>query len=120
MIKWGSDLGAPAAVAVLDIVTTEKAPEANKPVMIGAAVVGYGCAWARVGGDFVKNIGIAAMPAALEAIYYWVKAKVAPPAAAAQFGARRLAMRPTRQITTSTVVSPAGSRSEEAVAIIQP
>ena len=119
MIKWGSDLGAPAAVAVLDIVTTEKAPEANKPVMIGAAVVGYGCAWARVGGDFVKNIGIAAMPAALEAIYYWVKAKVAP-AAAAQLGARRLTMRPTRQITTSTVVSPAGSRNEETVSVIQP
>ena len=119
MIKWGSDLGAPAAVAVLDIVTAEKAPEANKPVMVGAAVVGYGCAWARFGGDFMKNIGIAAMPAALEAIYYWVKAKVAP-AAAAQLGARRLTMRPTRQITTTTVVSPAGSRNEETVSVIQP
>jgi hypothetical protein len=73
-IKWMEDLGAPAVVAVADIVTTEQKPTWNRPVGIGLAAIGYIAGGVMgMGGPFVKNLGIAAAPWAMESIYQYIK-----------------------------------------------
>jgi hypothetical protein len=74
MIKWVEDLGAPALVAAADIATDEMKPTWNRPVGIGLAVAGYLLGgFLGMGGNFTKNIGIAACPWAIESIYQYVK-----------------------------------------------
>jgi hypothetical protein len=82
-IKWVEDLGAPAVVALADIVTTERKPDWNRPVGIGLAAAGYILGGVMgMGGTFVKNLGIASAPWAFESIYQYIKEGTATPAAA--------------------------------------
>lgn len=77
-IKWASDLGAPAAVAVVNIgLKAMKKPEWTKWANGIMTVGGYAGAFLGFGGDFLKNIGIAALPSTANDIYdYFVPATV--------------------------------------------
>lgn len=115
MIKWGEDLGAPAVVAVADVVTATYKPTWNAPVGIILSVAGYVLGgYMRIGGGFTKNLGIAAAPWAMKAIYSYVKGGIGAPVGG------RLVMRPTARLGSSTLVSPAYSREGENVSIITP
>lgn len=87
-IKVLPDVGAPALVTAVDLVTTMNAPEANEPLSYVAAVAGYVSAGMGVGGDFMKNVGISSFPWAAKNIYVRVKNMMKAPAAA---GASRMA-----------------------------
>lgn len=69
-VKWVPDLGAPAAVTAVDLVTKSvvggKYNEIADYIMTGG---GYLAALLGYGGDFVKNIGIASMPLTAQKVY---------------------------------------------------
>jgi len=116
MIRWGEDLGAPAVVAAMDVVTATQKPEWYGPVGIGLAAAGYVLGgYMRIGGQFTKNLGIAAAPWAFKAIYDYIKGGIGSPVSSG-----RLVMRPTARLGSSTLVSPAYSREGENVSIINP
>lgn len=76
-IKIVEDLGAPAAVAVVNIITKEVAPDWNEWVHYILTAVGYGAALLGFGGTFVKNIGVASLSGTVDHIYNRVKGGVA-------------------------------------------
>lgn len=94
-IRWAEDLGAPAVVAAVDILVDKQKPTWSRPVGIALAVAGYVLGgYMRIGGNFMKNIGIAAAPWAFESLYGYVTE-------AGLTGARagsRLAMRPAARV----------------------
>lgn len=96
MIKWTDDLVPPAIVAAADILTTEQKPTWNRPVGIGMAIAGYVVGGVMgIGGNFVKNIGIASAPWAFEQLYLLAKEK----GVISQVqGAATLQMRPSRRL----------------------
>ena len=117
MIRWGEDLGAPAVVAVADVVTEMYKPTWNAPAGIILSVAGYVLGgYMRIGGQFTKNLGIAAAPWAMKAIYSYVKGGIGVTAPASG----RLVMRPTGRLASSTIVSPGLARSEETVSVCKP
>lgn len=73
MVRLVEDVGAPAVVAAVDIITEEQKPTWNQPAGIALAAVGYGMNVMGVGGDFVKNIGVASAPWAIESIYQYAR-----------------------------------------------
>jgi len=98
-IKLVEDVGAPAAVALADILTTENKPTWNRPVGIGLAAVGYVMGGMMgMGGGFVKNLGIAAAPWAMESIYQYIKEATAGTSS-------RATMRPVERLRASAAVS---------------
>ena len=118
MIRWGEDLGAPAVVAVADVVTETQKPEWHGPVGIGLAAAGYVLGgYMGIGGRFTQNLGIAAAPWAMKAIYEYIKGGIGAPVTTSS---ARLAMRPAARLGTSTVVSPAYTREGETVSLITP
>jgi len=76
-IKIVEDIGAPAAVAMVDIVTTEVAPTWNEWASYIMAVGGYVGGFMGFGGPFVKNIGVASFPWAARNIYARIKGTTA-------------------------------------------
>ena len=94
MIRVIQDVGAPAVVTGIDIATLELAPTWNEwasYIMAGGAYLLSGLGVIRgTGGEFVKNMGIAALPLAARNIYARVKQPVSQRAGA---GASRLAFR---------------------------
>lgn len=96
MIKVMQDVGAPAAVVGIDIATLELAPTWNEwasYIMAGAGYLVGGLGLIRgTGGEFVKNMGIAALPLAARNIYARVKTPVSQRAGV---GAARLVLRKT-------------------------
>ncbi len=68
-IKIVEDIGAPVLVAVADIATKAMAPTWSKWTSPVLSIIGYGGAFMNMGGDFVKNIGIASLPKTLGVIY---------------------------------------------------
>jgi hypothetical protein len=72
-IKLIEDVGAPAAVAVVDIALSSLKPTWNEPAMYAATVLGYTGAYMNKGGDFTKNVGIASLPLAAKFLYSRVK-----------------------------------------------
>lgn len=93
MIRIVPDVVAPVAVTGVDILTLELAPGWNEwasYIMAGSAYLVSGFNLIRgTGGDFVKNIGIAALPLAARNIYMRVKS---PVARRAGVGASRLVL----------------------------
>lgn len=94
MIKVIQDVGAPAVVTGVDILTLELAPTWNEwasYIMAGGAYLLSGLGVIRgTGGEFVKNMGIAALPLAARNIYGRVKQPMTQ-----RVGASRLALRAT-------------------------
>ncbi len=98
MIRWVEDLGAPAVVAAVDVLTTEKKSEWNRPVGIGLCVAGYVLGGVMgIGGPFVKNLGIASAPWAFESIYQYIKGSTAP--VEARVTGNRLVARSASRVT---------------------
>jgi hypothetical protein len=62
MIRIVEDVGAPATVIAVDMITLELAPQANEWVAYGLTALGYLGAMFRFGGEYVKNIGVASLP----------------------------------------------------------
>lgn len=72
-LKLLPDLGAPVAVVAVDLATEAWLPNYNEWVVYGLAAIGYACGWFGWGGDFMKNVGIAAAPLALRRVYLRVR-----------------------------------------------
>jgi len=78
-IKFVEDLGPPAVVTVADVLVSEQKPEWYRPVGIGLAAAGYVAGGMfGMGGQFVKNLGIAAAPWAFRSIYEYIKEATSP------------------------------------------
>ena len=73
-INMIEDLGAPAAVAVVNIVTKEVAPDWNEWAHYIMTAAGYACGLLGVGGGFLKNLGVASLSGTVDHIYIRVKA----------------------------------------------
>lgn len=72
-INWINDVGAPLAVAAIDLGVEQVKPDWNEYASYAVAGLGYVGAYMGYGGDFVKNMGIAALPWAAKNIYNRVK-----------------------------------------------
>lgn len=68
-IKMVPDLGAPVAVTAVNLITRSYAPDYQEWASYIMAAGGYVGAFMGWGGDFVKNVGISAMPGAAEKLY---------------------------------------------------
>lgn len=75
-IRLVPDVGAPIAVVAVDLITETYAPQANEWVSYALAAGGYIAAGLGMGGDFAKNVGIAAFPGAARKIYDRVRGGV--------------------------------------------
>jgi hypothetical protein len=93
MIKVMEDLGAPAAVTAVDLITLNYAPQYNEIASYVMTGVGYIAGALGLGGrttqDFLVKVGIASLPLTARAIYSRVKAPVAR-----QVSSSRLALHP--------------------------
>ena len=79
-INFVDDIGAPLAVVAADLVIETIKPEWNEYasyVIAGGAYLANQMGWVR--GDFVKNVGIAALPWAAKNLYNRVKGGVSSP-----------------------------------------
>jgi len=117
-IRWTEDLGAPAVVALADILTDEKKPTWNRPVGIGLAAAGYVLGGLMgMGGAFVKNLGIAAAPWAFGSIYQYIKESTAvtrrAPSPTVGSSVRRLVPPTSQQIGTRISRYPAQETKEQ-------
>lgn len=73
-IKLVPDLGAPVTVAAVDLLSASYAPTYSKWITGAMTVAGYVLGgYMGWGGDFMKNIGIASLPATAKNIYDYVK-----------------------------------------------
>lgn len=82
-IRLMEDVGAPLTVVAVDLILESTKPEWAKWGTYAMALVGYasaGMGWLQIGkgGDYTKNIGIAAMPAAARNIYEQVRGMSSP------------------------------------------
>lgn len=85
-IKLVEDVGAPVAVAAVDIVSAAAKPEWNEWIMYGVTLAGYVGSQMNKGGNFLKNVGISAMPTALKLVYNRVKTMTGASARPSQAG----------------------------------
>lgn len=95
-LKITEDVGAPALVAGVDLLTLEWQPTWNEWAAYILAGIGYVSAAMNVrsGGPFLKNMGIAALPLAARHIYGRVKAGVGQPANRRVGAGARMALQP--------------------------
>lgn len=77
-IKLVDDVGAPLGVVAIDLITESVRPDWNELVSYLVTVAGYGASQLRWGGDFWKNMGIAAMPWAAKNIYNRARGVASP------------------------------------------
>ena len=84
MIRVVPDVGAPLAVAAVNIATRTAFPVQHDWFVYGMTALGYLAAWMDWGGDFVKQVGVSSLPLTADKIYDRV---------AGGAGASRLAMR---------------------------
>jgi hypothetical protein len=95
MIRIVDDVVAPAVVAGVDILLDKTKPTWNQPVGIALSAAGYILGGVMgIGGNFMKNIGIASAPWAFESIYHYI----AGGTHAAARASGRLAMRPAARV----------------------
>lgn len=82
-IKIVEDVGAPATVAVVNLVTKELAPDWNEWAHYIMTALGYVGGFMGFGGGYVKNLGVASLSGTVDHIYTRVKggvsSKVASP-----------------------------------------
>lgn len=89
MINMVPDLAAPGAVALVNIVTKEAAPEWNEWAHYILTGIGYAAGFMGFGGGFVKNLGLASLSGTVDHIYNRVKgATVTRPASKMAYRAR--------------------------------
>lgn len=93
MIKMVEDLAAPGAVALVNIVTKEAAPEWNEWAHYILTGIGYAAGFMGFGGGFVKNLGLASLSGTVDHIYNRVKAAQVPEGASRRVPASKMAYR---------------------------
>ena len=96
MIKFTDDVVPPMLIAATDILTEKYAPPAaNRWIGVGLAALGYiAGGWMGVGGNFMKNIGIASAPWAYESLYLAITEGMTTRAPASAPASNRLVMHP--------------------------
>lgn len=72
-IKIVPDVGAPLAVAAVNIASRTAFPDYHDWVVYCMTVLGYVAGWMNWGGDFVKQIGVSSLPLTADKIYERVK-----------------------------------------------
>jgi len=73
------DVSAPLTVVAVDLIIESTKPEWAKWATYGMTAIGYGLPFfSNIGGDYTKNIGIAALPAAARNIYEQVRGMSSP------------------------------------------
>lgn len=83
-IRVVSDVGAPLAVAAVNIASRSSIPDYHDYIVYGMTGLGYIAAWMGWGGDFVKQMAVSSLPLTADKIYERVTGGV---------GASRLALR---------------------------
>jgi len=68
-INWAPDVGAPAVVAGINIASRTGLPDYHDTIIYGVALLGYVAAAMDWGGAFIKQMGVAAAPLALDKLY---------------------------------------------------
>jgi hypothetical protein len=104
-IKWVPDLGAPVAVAAVDMAVQAWKPEWSKWITGLMAVGGYvGGALMKegTGEQFVKNIGIASLPAFAKDMVNMIKGVSSQPASAVTFRRAAVPMTPIASHVSQT------------------
>jgi len=103
-IKILPDVGAPAAVGVVNIVMDKYAPTYKDWVTLGLTGVGYIVAGMNLVrgdmGDFIKNLAVASLPGTMN----WAYNKVVVGGAGARVTGQRMALRPASQAIRQTTV----------------
>jgi hypothetical protein len=84
-IRLVEDIGAPVAVTVVTMVANQTLPQWASWINYAMTIIGYGGAYMNMGGDFIKNVGIASLPKSLEQVYALVTTP-APVASRASVG----------------------------------
>lgn len=69
MIRIVPDLGAPLAVAAVNIATRSVFPVQHDWFVYGMTAAGYVAAFLDWGGDFIKNVGVSSLPLTADKIY---------------------------------------------------
>ena len=87
-IRVVSDVGAPLAVAGVNIVSRTTIPEYHDWVVYGMTGLGYIAAWMGWGGEFVKQMAVSSLPLTVDKIYERVRGGAG--------ASRRLAFRASR------------------------
>lgn len=95
MIRLVPDVGSPLTVAAVDIATMEMAPDWNEPASYIMAGGGMVAGVMNMGGDYVKNIGVAALPLAIRNLYTRFRSGAAG-ARTTKLALRKVASRVTR------------------------
>jgi hypothetical protein len=102
MIRIVEDVGAPALVTAVDMITLETVPQYNEIASYVMTGVGYGVAALGIGGskmqDFLLKVGIASLPLTARAIYARVKTGQGTSRVA---GAARLALKNRAPVSRS-------------------
>jgi len=83
-IRVVPDVGAPLAVAAVNIASRTTIPDYHDYIVYGMTGLGYIAAWMGWGGDFIKQMAVSSLPLTADKIYE---------RATAGAGASRLAMR---------------------------
>jgi len=73
MIRMVEDVGAPVAVAAIDLIMEEVAPDYNQYASYALTAIGYIGGYLSKGGGFVKQLGVASLPLTARAIRDLVK-----------------------------------------------
>lgn len=72
-IKIVEDVGAPLAVAAVNIASRTVFPAYHDYVVYGMTLLGYGAAFMGWGGNFVKQMGVSSLPLTADKIYERVR-----------------------------------------------
>ncbi len=87
-INLVNDIGAPLAVTAIDLVSETTFPQANEPLAYIVAAGGMILTGMRVGGEFTKNMAIAATPWAAKNLYTRIRAMTGGTAPVSRLGMR--------------------------------
>ncbi len=78
MIRLIPDVGAPLAVAAVNIATRTAFPVQHDWFVYGMTVLGYVGGVLNYGGEFVKQVGVASLPLTADKIYDRVQGMTVP------------------------------------------
>ncbi len=79
-IKLVNDVGAPLAVAAVNIASRTTFPAYHDYIVYGMSLLGYVGAWMGWGGDFVKQVGVSSLPLSADKLYERIRGGISQPA----------------------------------------
>ncbi len=77
-IRVVPDIGAPATVIAVDLMTESFAPGFSEPASYLMTGLGYLAGMTRFGGDYLKNIGVASAPMSARRLFERVRGTSVP------------------------------------------